>query len=341
MSRRILVTGGAGFIGSHLVDLLVDQGEHVWVIDALTYAGNLRNLSGVMGSSQFRFIEGDIRNLELIDQIFTDLRPEIVFHLAAETHVDRSIIQPNDFLENNLMGTWALLQRALAYWKNSQGIEQSRFRFIQVSSDEVFGSIEAPDRFHEGSPYRPSSPYSASKAGADHLLQSFHTTFGFPGIISLCSNNFGPRQFPEKLIPMVVQRVLDGESIPIYGAGENVRDWIYVKDHCRALVLLAEKGIVGESYLIGAENEWSNLDLITKIYAETGLILGAGSYEKQFKFVDDRLGHDQRYAVDPGKMFREFGWKAEIFFDEALRTTIQSLITEMSLFSNSTPPAAE
>lgn len=319
---KLLVTGGAGFIGSAVVRLAVARGHEVVNLDALTYAANLQNVASVAGSNLYSFEQADIRDRAALDRIFATHRPDAVMHLAAESHVDRSIDGPADFIETNITGTFNLLEAARAYWTAAG--RPADFRFHHISTDEVFGSLGAEGQFTEQTAYDPRSPYSASKAASDHLVRAWHETYGLPVVLSNCSNNYGPYHFPEKLIPVVILNALHGRPIPVYGRGENVRDWLYVEDHADALLLVVQKGAVGRSYNIGGENERRNIDLVRTICA----ILDrkrpkAAPYADQITFVDDRPGHDARYAIDPARIRSELGWRPSVTVEEGLERTVE------------------
>ena len=338
--KRCIVTGGAGFIGSALARHLVrDTEATVLVVDKLTYAGNLESLKEVAGSPRYSFLQADICDQAAMDKAFADFRPDTVFHLAAESHVDRSIDGPGEFIRTNVVGTATLLQSALAYWRtlpqtlNSQlstlncgATTQSSFRFQHISTDEVYGSLGADGFFTEKTPYSPHSPYSASKAASDHLVRAWHDTYGLPTLITNCSNNYGPYHFPEKLIPLVILNALDGKQLPVYGAGANVRDWLHVEDHVAALQLVNEKGTPGETYNVGGHNERTNLEVvqtICRILDELRPRADGTAYESLITFVADRPGHDLRYAIDPAKLMDELGWKPKHTFDTGIRATVQ------------------
>lgn len=319
---KLLVTGGAGFIGSAVVRLAVARGHEVVNLDALTYAANLQNVASVAGSNLYSFEKADIRDRAALDRIFATHRPDAVMHLAAESHVDRSIDGPADFIETNITGTFNLLEAARAYWTAAG--RPAGFRFHHISTDEVFGSLGAEGQFTEQTAYDPRSPYSASKAASDHLVRAWHETYGLPVVLSNCSNNYGPYHFPEKLIPVVILNALHGRPIPVYGRGENVRDWLYVEDHADALLLVVQRGAVGRSYNIGGENERRNIDLVRTICA----ILDrkrpkAAPYADQISFVDDRPGHDARYAIDPARIRSELGWRPSVTVEEGLERTVE------------------
>jgi dTDP-glucose 4,6-dehydratase len=319
---KILVTGGAGFIGSAVVRHAVRAGHSVVNLDALTYAANLENLRPVANSPLYQFEHADIRDRAALARIFETHAPDAVMHLAAESHVDRSIDGPGDFVETNITGTFNLLEAARAHWVG-QGRPEA-FRFHHISTDEVYGSLGPTGQFTEDTPYAPNSPYSASKAASDHLVRSWHETYGLPVLVTNCSNNYGPYHFPEKLIPVVILKALAGEPIPVYGAGENVRDWLYVEDHADALLTVLTRGAVGRSYNIGGENERRNIDLVRTICS----ILDrkrpkANAYADQITFVADRPGHDLRYAIDPTRIRTELGWRPSVTVEEGLTLTVQ------------------
>jgi dTDP-glucose 4,6-dehydratase len=319
----VLVTGGAGFIGSALVRALVAAGESVVTIDKLTYAGNLANLAEVEGHPRHTFIKADIGDRIALRAAFAQHSPTAVYHLAAETHVDRSIEAPAPFVKTNLEGTAALLDVALAYWQGRSGAERGSFRFLQVSTDEVYGALGPTGLFDETSPYQPSSPYAASKAGADHLARAWHRTYGFPVLVTNCSNNYGPYQFPDKLIPLTILNALAGKPIPVYAKGENVRDWLHVDDHAAALIRIVAAGRVGETYLIGARAEARNIDMVRGLCRIHDAKRPRGApHDRLIEFVADRLGHDARYAIDPGKIEREIGWRATVDLERGLPATV-------------------
>ena len=321
---RFIVTGGAGFIGSAVVrHLIADTDHHVVCLDKLTYAGNLDNLASVERSPRYAFARVDICDAAAVRAVFERETPDVVMHLAAESHVDRSIDGPAAFIETNVMGTFVLLEAARKHWSALGGEAKARFRFHHISTDEVFGSLGADDFFREESPYQPNSPYSASKAGSDHLVRAWHHTYKLPTVASNCSNNYGPYHFPEKLIPLVILNALEGKPIPVYGRGENIRDWLYVEDHARALVTIATKGAIGESYNVGGWNERTNIDVVRAICGLVDeLAPGAEAREKLITYVTDRPGHDQRYAIDATKIKRELGWVPQETFETGLRKTV-------------------
>jgi dTDP-glucose 4,6-dehydratase len=330
MPKRFLVTGGAGFIGSAFVRHAVAATDHhVLVVDKLTYAGNLDSLLPVKGHSRFRFVRADIADAAAMKATLADFQPDVILHLAAESHVDRSIDGPAAFVETNVVGTFVLLQQALGYWRALPKAKADAFRFHHVSTDEVFGSLGAHGYFSEDSPYQPNSPYSASKAASDHLVRAWHHTYGLPVLISNCSNNFGPCHFPEKLIPLIILNALEGKPLPVYGKGENVRDWLYVEDHARALLTIAERGRVGESYNIGANCERANIAVVRAICALMDELVPdtVGPRERLITFVADRPGHDLRYAMDARKLREELGWAPQETFESGLRKTVEWYLT--------------
>jgi dTDP-glucose 4,6-dehydratase len=319
---KLLVTGGAGFIGSAVVRLAVSRGHEVVNLDAMTYAANAANIAPVARSNLYSFEKADIRDRAALDRIFALHNPDAVMHLAAESHVDRSIDGPSDFIETNITGTFNMLEAARSHWTR-RGKPES-FRFHHISTDEVFGSLGAEGQFTEGTPYDPRSPYSASKAASDHLVRAWHETYGLPVVLTNCSNNYGPYNFPEKLIPVVILNALHGRPIPVYGTGENVRDWLYVEDHADALLLVVQKGTVGRSYNIGGENERRNIDLVRTICALLDeMAPKATPYAEQITFVTDRPGHDARYAIDPTRIREELGWRPSVTVEEGLRRTVR------------------
>jgi len=326
MSDTILVTGGAGFIGSNFVlQSIQPYGTPVVNLDKLTYAGNLRNLEAVQSSPLYQFVRGDICDRELLRKLFCGHRPRAVVHFAAETHVDRSIVAPDDFLRTNVHGTFCLLDEALQYWRELELPERENFRFLHVSTDEVYGSLGPADPpFTENTRYSPNSPYSASKAASDHLARSYHRTHGLPVIITNCSNNYGPFQFPEKLIPLMILNALAGKPLPVYGDGMNIRDWLYVEDHCDALRAVLERGRSGENYNIGGDCQRTNLETVRSICEILQELRPAksGNYQSLITFVPDRPGHDRRYAVGISKIQGELGWKPREIFESGLRRTV-------------------
>jgi dTDP-glucose 4,6-dehydratase len=322
---KLLVTGGAGFIGSAVVRLAIARGHAVVNLDALTYAACLENVASVTDNPNYAFEQADIRDRVALDAVFADHQPDALMHLAAESHVDRSIDGPADFIETNITGTFNMLEAARKYWMD-QGKPES-FRFHHISTDEVFGSLpnDPSFKFTEETPYDPRSPYSSSKAASDHLVRAWHETYGLPVVLTNCSNNYGPFHFPEKLIPVVILNALAGKPLPIYGDGSNVRDWLFVEDHADALLLVVEKGTVGRSYNIGGENERSNLELVKTLCAilDTKRPKTSGSYADQITFVTDRPGHDARYAIDPKRIRTELGWSPSVTVEEGLAKTVQ------------------
>ena len=323
---RILVTGGAGFIGSALIRHLIAETEHeVLNLDKLTYAGDLRSLDGVAGANRYAFRQVDVADGPAVRAALTEFRPDVVTHLAAESHVDRSIDGPAEFIQTNIVGTFVMLSEVLAYWRGLGEDAKAAFRFHHISTDEVFGSLDDQGFFTEATPYDPRSPYSASKASSDHLVRAWHHTYGLPVLITNCSNNYGPYHFPEKLIPLMIVKCLAGEALPVYGAGANVRDWLYVDDHARALTRVFEAGKPGESYIIGGRAERTNLQVVHAICDALDRLRPRADgkpYREQIAFVADRPGHDHRYAIDPTKLDRELGWRASESFDTGIEKTI-------------------
>jgi dTDP-glucose 4,6-dehydratase len=326
MGVRALVTGGAGFIGSALVrKLVVRDAELVINVDKLTYAANVDSLRVVSTHPCYHFERVDICDSAALERIFRKHEPTVVLHLAAESHVDRSIDEPGEFVHTNVTGTFTLLQEARRYWMSLPDARAREFRFVHVSTDEVFGSLQQTGRFDEDTPYNPTSPYSATKAAADHLVRAWHRTYELPCLITNCSNNFGPYQFPEKLIPATILKALAGKPLPVYGRGDQVRDWLYVEDHAAALLDVAERGRVGETYLIGGNNERRNVDVVRQVCSILDELCPdstIGRRESLITFVADRPGHDFRYAIDPTKISRELGWAPTACFDDALRRTV-------------------
>ncbi|WP_313352996.1 dTDP-glucose 4,6-dehydratase [Paracoccus sp. (in: a-proteobacteria)] len=319
---KLLVTGGAGFIGSAVVRLAVARGHGVVNLDSLTYAANLENVAAVSGSPLYAFEQADIRDRAALDRVLAGHQPDAIMHLAAESHVDRSIDGPGSFIDTNVTGTYNLLEAARAYW-NARG-RPAGFRFHHISTDEVFGSLGETGQFTEATPYDPRSPYSASKAASDHLVRAWHETYGLPVVLTNCSNNYGPFHFPEKLVPVVILNALHGRPIPVYGDGGNIRDWLYVEDHADALLLVLEKGRIGRSYNIGGENEAKNIDLVRSICGHMDRLRPeAAPHDRLISFVTDRPGHDRRYAIDPGRVRNELGWRPSVTVEEGLRRTVE------------------
>ncbi len=322
MRKTILITGGAGFIGSHVVRLFVTRYPDYLIVnlDKLTYAGNLENLKDIESKPNYRFVKADIVNAEEIQQLFRDYDFDGIIHLAAESHVDRSITNPMEFIQTNIIGTTNLLNAATGSWKD----KTSGRVFYHISTDEVFGSLEKGGYFTEKTAYDPRSPYSASKAGSDHLVKAYYNTYGLPVLLSNCSNNYGPNQFPEKLIPLAINNILNKKTIPVYGKGENIRDWLYVEDHAGAIDVIFHRGKTGETYNIGGNNEWKNIDLIRLLcrIMDKKLARPQGESEKLISFVKDRAGHDLRYAIDAGKLEKELGWGPSLTFEQGLSKTV-------------------
>ncbi|MBQ7739359.1 MAG: dTDP-glucose 4,6-dehydratase [Desulfovibrionaceae bacterium] len=334
--KQIFITGGAGFIGSEAVHQALDAGFKVLNIDKLTYSGNLASLADIASNPNYAFVKADIADQETMQQLFETYQPDYVLHLAAESHVDRSIDSPKPFIDTNIQGTYVLLEAARRYWKKlaaDDPLKHDAFRFLHISTDEVFGDLsETETRFNEKTPYAPSSPYSASKAASDHLVRAWHRTYGLPTMITNCSNNYGPRQFPEKLIPLCILHALNGQSLPVYGRGNQIRDWLYVGDHVRALLLVLERGINGETYCIGGFGERRNLEVVkTVCHIMDKLIEEKPNDLKNFQelitFVQDRPGHDLRYAIDPHKIQNDLGWKPLENFESGLEKTVQWYLT--------------
>ncbi|MGI2030838.1 dTDP-glucose 4,6-dehydratase [Rhizobium panacihumi] len=322
---RILVTGGAGFIGSALVRHLVKNvGAEVLNVDKLTYAGNLASLKEIEGASNYQFLQADICDLQKMSEAMTSFKPDRIMHLAAESHVDRSISGAADFVQTNVMGTFSLLEAARHYWNDLSPARKEAFRFLHVSTDEVYGSLGDEGLFEEVTPYDPSSPYSASKAASDHLAIAWHRTYGLPVVVSNCSNNYGPYHFPEKLIPLIILNAMDGKPLPVYGEGVNIRDWLYVEDHARALDLIASRGRLGEKYNVGGRNERRNIDVVKRVCSLMDeLRPKATPHADLITYVTDRPGHDARYAIDATKLETELGWKAQENFDSGIERTVR------------------
>lgn len=326
--KKLIITGGAGFIGSEAVHQALDLGYTILTIDKLTYSGNLASLSDVRTHPGFSFLQADICDQDAMTQAISDFKPDALLHLAAETHVDRSIDDPGVFIDTNVRGTFVLLEVCRAYLRKLNKEKQDAFRFVHISTDEVFGDLQGSDeRFSETTPYKPSSPYSASKAASDHLVRAWFRTYGFPGIITNCSNNYGPRQFPEKLIPLTILHAREGKTLPVYGKGTQIRDWLYVGDHVRALFLALERGLVGETYNVGGYGERQNIDVVKTICSLLNTKIqnkpnGISDFAELITFVTDRPGHDTRYAIDPTKIVTSLGWKPLENFESGLSKTV-------------------
>lgn len=324
---RVIVTGGAGFIGSAVIRAIIDETDfEVLNLDCLTYAGNPDSLASIAGNSRYHFSRTDIRDMSAVREAVEGFRPDLIMHLAAETHVDRSIDGPADFILTNVVGTANLLEAARAYWARLDKDAKARFRFHHVSTDEVFGSLGSEGLFSETTPYAPNSPYSASKAGSDHLARAWYETYGLPVVTSNCSNNYGPCQFPEKLIPLIILNALEGKKLPVYGTGENVRDWLHVEDHARALIAIATRGRPGETYCVGGNEERKNIDVVRTVCAILDELVPGSPHRPHsglITFVTDRPGHDARYAIDASKIERELGWRPRESFESGIRKTVQ------------------
>ncbi|WP_026377122.1 dTDP-glucose 4,6-dehydratase [Aestuariibacter salexigens] len=340
MSKRILVTGGAGFIGSALVRYLIEETDNqVLNLDKLTYAGNLESLASVADSERYQFVQGDICDGELVKHLFNDFKPDYIMHLAAESHVDRSIDGPAEFIQTNVVGTYTLLDAAKAYWSELDEAGKEAFRFHHISTDEVYGDLEDDGLFTETTPYAPSSPYSASKAGSDHLVRAWHRTFGLPCVITNCSNNYGPYHFPEKLIPLMILNALAGKPLPVYGDGKQVRDWLYVEDHVKALYTVVTTGKVGETYNIGGFNEKQNIEVVNTICHLLNEKVsnkpdGITDFTQLITYVKDRPGHDLRYAIDASKINKELGWHPEETFETGIAKTVQWYLDNQAWCNN-------
>ncbi|MBD2494507.1 dTDP-glucose 4,6-dehydratase [Nostoc sp. FACHB-280] len=325
--QTVLVTGGAGFIGANFI-LLARQNNWFNIInlDKLTYASNLENLAQLQADPNYHFVQGDIGNVELVSYLLDKYQPNAIINFAAETHVDRSIFSPQTFIQTNVVGTFNLLEATRFYWQKLSPQNQQQFRFLHVSTDEVYGSLSTQDpAFREDTPYAPNSPYAASKAASDHFVRAYYHTYGLPNLTTNCSNNYGPRQFPEKLIPLTILNALDGKPLPIYGDGQNIRDWLYVIDHCEAIYLVLQKGTIGETYNIGGLNEQTNLTVVEKICTILDELVPKSDlrHSSLMTFVPDRPGHDRRYAIDCDKIFSELGWQPKENFDSGLLKTVQ------------------
>ena len=326
MAKTYIVTGGAGFIGSAVVRMIIESSDDAVVnVDKLTYAGNLDSLQSVTENPRYHFVRADICDSEKMTEVFSTYQPDAIMHLAAESHVDRSIDGPGDFIQTNIVGTYNLLEVTRDYWNGLQGDKKDEFRFHHVSTDEVYGSLGDEGMFQETTPYDPSSPYSASKASSDHLVRAWYRTYGLPVVITNCSNNYGPYQYPEKLIPLILQKARNGEPLPVYGTGENIRDWLYVDDHARALLLVMKKGSKGETYNIGGHNEVTNIDVVRTLCAildDREPAKDGRPYSELISFVSDRPGHDMRYAIDASKIQHDLGWTPEETFETGLAKTV-------------------
>jgi dTDP-glucose 4,6-dehydratase len=324
-SKLLLVTGGAGFIGSNFVLEAVRRGHRVLNLDALTYAGNLDNLASLEGNAAHTFVHGSILDGKLVAKLLAEHQPDAIVHFAAESHVDRSILGPAAFVETNVNGTFTVLDAALKHWKILSEPARADFRFLHVSTDEVYGSLAPGEAaFHEETSYKPNSPYSASKAASDHLVRAYFHTYGLPVLTTNCSNNYGPYQFPEKLIPLMIHNATSGKALPVYGDGQNVRDWLYVADHCAAILMVLEKGRTGETYNVGGLNEQKNIDVVKTVCATLDELHPAGApHEKLITYVNDRPGHDRRYAIDCRKLQGELGWQPRESFATGLRKTVE------------------
>ncbi len=339
-SLNFLVTGGAGFIGSAVVRFLINETNHrVANVDKLTYAGNLESLAAVSSNDRYVFYQQDIVDYEAIDKIFAEFKPDVVMHLAAESHVDRSITGPAEFIQTNIVGTYVLLEVARNYWNNLDSENKGGFRFHHISTDEVYGSLGNEGYFTETSNYDPSSPYSSSKASSDHLVRAWYRTYGLPVIVTNCSNNYGPYQFPEKMIPLMILNALEGKPLPVYGKGGQIRDWLHVEDHARALYIVITRGRPGETYNIGGHNEKTNLDVVTTLCRILDALYprypeGISCYEELITFVADRPGHDQRYAIDADKIKNELGWAPAETFESGLRKTVEWYLSHSEWGSN-------
>jgi dTDP-glucose 4,6-dehydratase len=332
----ILVTGGAGFIGSNFVlDWLAQSDEKIVNLDKLTYAGNLQNLSSLTGDSRHFFVQGDIGDIQLVPQLLKQHQPRAIINLAAESHVDRSIHGPEDFIQTNILGTFRLLEAVRTYWNELETQEKQNFRFLHVSTDEVYGSLTLNEpAFTEEHPYQPNSPYSASKASSDHLVRAYHHTYKLPVLTTNCSNNYGPFQFPEKLIPLMIVNALTGKSLPVYGDGQQIRDWLYVTDHCSAIRRVLQAGIPGETYNIGGWNEKPNIDIVKMICDLLGETYPNSTFQNLITYVQDRPGHDRRYAIDAKKIERELNWRPAETFATGIRKTIQWYLNNQQWINN-------
>lgn len=323
---RLLVTGGAGFIGSNFILRRTAKGDSILNLDKLTYSGNLENLASVKGNTNYSFVRGDIGDRALVNKILGEFKPQAIVNFAAETHVDRSVVDPNSFVQSNVVGTTNLLLESLDYWRSLEEEKKRQFRFHHISTDEVYGTLGFEDApFTEETAYSPNSPYSASKASSDHFVRAFHETYGLPTLISNCSNNYGPRQFPEKLIPLMILNAIEGKPLPIYGNGKNIRDWLHVNDHCDAISTILKKAVPGESYNVGGNCEKNNLEVVgavVKILDKECPRSDGKSYSEQITFVKDRPGHDLRYAIDASKIKKKLRWSPSFNFDQGIRDTV-------------------
>jgi len=329
MKKTIFVTGGAGFIGSALVRYLINETEHnVINFDKLTYAGNLESLASIDTNDRYTFVQGDICDRKILDEVFQQHQPDFIMHLAAESHVDRSIDGPGEFIQTNITGTYELLEAARTYFLTLSEAKKLTFRFHHISTDEVYGDLGETGLFTEETPYEPSSPYSASKAASDHLVRAWYRTYGLPVVVTNCSNNYGPYHFPEKLVPLIILNALEGKSLPVYGDGKQVRDWLYVEDHARALYKVVSEGTIGETYNIGGFNEKQNIEVVTTICNHLNKLIadkpaGLSNFNDLITFVKDRPGHDVRYAIDANKINKELGWHPEETFESGIKKTIE------------------
>lgn len=333
--KTVLVTGGAGFIGSNFIHTILNtyQDIHIINLDKLTYAGNLDSLNDIEQDSCYTFVKGDICDGEFVRQVFSKYKPDAIVHFAAESHVDRSIDGPAAFIETNINGTFTMLEATRTYWSSLNNNDKSNFRFLHISTDEVYGSLDDNGYFTEETAYAPNSPYSASKASSDHLVRAYYHTYGLPVLMTNCSNNYGPYQFPEKLIPLMILNALEGKNLPIYGIGQNIRDWLYVKDHCRAILTVLAKGVFGEKYNIGGHNEKTNLSIVHTLcdILDVKRPRSDGkSYREQITFVKDRPGHDLRYAIDASKIQRELGWVPKETFETGIAKTVDWYLNNLT-----------
>jgi len=335
MSKTIFITGGAGFIGSALVRYLINETDNTVInFDKLTYAGNLESLKPIEDNERYHFVQGDICDRPMVSHLFEKYQPDYIMHLAAESHVDRSIDGPGEFIETNIVGTYALLEAARSYYLNLEADKKSAFRFHHISTDEVYGDLGETGLFTEETSYEPSSPYSASKAASDHLVRAWHRTYNLPVVVTNCSNNYGPYHFPEKLIPLVILNALEGKDLPIYGNGKQIRDWLFVEDHARALYLVVSEGKLGETYNIGGFNEKQNIDVVKTICAHLNQLVnnkpeGITDFNQLITYVADRPGHDERYAIDASKIHKELGWQPLETFESGIKKTVQWYLSNL------------